>query len=151
MYHRYKKNLHGAILGAVLVPLGVFVIQFVTYTLLPFDWFVDIQKYHALDMTPTSTHQIVMMRNARFDIKGAATKEVYRISTSSEDQTIHTNYKESFIYEKSSNGKEFILNVLYTDLPIEKAMYKTIDYVEIYPMKGVQKRKVIETNIWEVK
>lgn len=151
MMEKIKKKAHGALLGALLAPLCVFMFQYVVYAVMPFDWFVNISKFEALDMEYGELdHQILMNRNTRFDIRGSATKEVYNVSGGQVSQTVHTNYKESFIYESSGNDKDFTLEVRYTDTPIPCGNYYTIDFIEIHPFFGITKKKIINTNTWEV-
>lgn len=146
---RESISFEGALRWWLLAPIIVFLVKFAVYSVLPFDWFVDHNVYTARTMEYGSgIVTIDLDRRARFDIRWSATKEIYRMwENRTFAQTIHTNHKDSFIFEVDSNDQLLALEVNFTDQPIPKGRYLILDHVRIYPMVWVTKDHVFTTEL----
>jgi len=122
------------------------VIEYVYYTALPFDYFVNIEKQELVDIDGYVI-TLETNRRARHDIQANAVKEIYRVGETV--LQIAGTKETTFVFEKEQNDKDFVFEIIW-EYPIEEpGEYYLIDNIELKLPLGITKTKTIITNTIE--
>lgn len=126
---KYIKNI--SIIGTILFST-LMVLKLIAVSILPFDFFVDIEYYYYDDRTTPATDIIfVNKRDVISDMEARAFREIYRTDVG-EGLFQHPGAViTQFTYDSAANGKDITIPINIPNPITQPGEYRVVEFITI--------------------